>query len=62
MEYTKAIDRNVSDWYDNRINYATFTKRQRAIWNEIDEAGATDLVLDMIRPRLSLRFCHGREA
>jgi len=32
---------NVDDWYADRIDHATFSDRQTAIWAEIDRLGWT---------------------
>ncbi len=51
-QYIEALTANVSAFYDDRLCYEDFTKRQRELWAEIEE-----------RPRVCARvLAHWRQA
>ncbi len=58
--FLATLNRNVEDWYANRIAYRTFDARQRATWNAIRQTGPVveRAVLRALRhdlPRLGTR-------
>ena len=40
----KSIDQNVDNYWNNRIDYATFTEININLWNDAKSADVTELV------------------
>jgi len=53
-QFLATLNRNVDDWYADRIDYRTFDARQRATWDAIRASGhaVERSVLRALRDRL----------